>query len=157
MKKSNGFVNKGKRSQDSDSSNNEGNTYFAEALEVVRNDEMTELVMDSGGSYHMTHKRDFLYDYKFVDGGSIQLDDNRTCTIKGMRKVKIQFHDGSSFILEEVDQRPQVDKQLKEKTNTDCLVKEQKNVHLGIKTGAKIIVTVVLGQEGENGNVAKKK
>nr|GEY79969.1 zinc finger, CCHC-type [Tanacetum cinerariifolium] len=102
MKKSSGFVNKGKRSQDSDSSNNEGNAYFAEALEVVRNDEMTELVMDSGGSYHMTHKRDFLYDYKFVDGGSIQLADNRTCTIKRIRKVKIQFHDRSSFILEDV-------------------------------------------------------
>ncbi|GJT39266.1 hypothetical protein Tco_0939131 [Tanacetum coccineum] len=50
-----------------------------------KNDEMTELVMDSGGSYHMTHRRDFLYDFKVVDGGLVQLDDNRTCTIKGTR------------------------------------------------------------------------
>ncbi|GJR98684.1 hypothetical protein Tco_0270858, partial [Tanacetum coccineum] len=39
---------------------------------------------------------------KIADGGSIQLGDNRTCTIKGTGKVKIQLHDGSSFILEDV-------------------------------------------------------
>ncbi|GJU76783.1 zinc finger, CCHC-type containing protein [Tanacetum coccineum] len=102
MKKSSGFVKKGKRDQDSDSSDDEGNAYFGEALVVVGNDEMAELVMDSGGSYHMTHMRDFLYDFKGFDGGSVQLGDNRTCTIKGTGKVKIQLHDGSSFILEDV-------------------------------------------------------
>ncbi|GKB90610.1 zinc finger, CCHC-type containing protein [Tanacetum coccineum] len=48
-----------------------------------------------GGSYHMTHKRDFLYDFKGFDGGLIQLGDNRTCTIK--ETGKIQLHDRSSF------------------------------------------------------------
>ncbi|GJT91508.1 retrovirus-related pol polyprotein from transposon TNT 1-94 [Tanacetum coccineum] len=74
MKKSSGFVKKGKCNQDSDSSDDEGNAYFGEALVVVKNDEMTELVMNLGGSYHMTHRRDFLYDFKVVDGGSVQLD-----------------------------------------------------------------------------------
>ncbi|GKA50571.1 hypothetical protein Tco_0743644 [Tanacetum coccineum] len=76
MKKSSEFVKKGKRDQHSDSSNDEGSAYFGEALMVVGNDEMTELVMDSG--------------------------DNKTCTIKGTGKVKIQFHDGSSFIQKDV-------------------------------------------------------
>ncbi|GJY18716.1 retrovirus-related pol polyprotein from transposon TNT 1-94 [Tanacetum coccineum] len=78
MKRSSGVVKKGKRDQDSDSSN------------------------DEGGSYHMTHKRDFLYDFKVVDGGSVQLGDNWTCTIKGTWKVKIQLHDRSSCILKDV-------------------------------------------------------
>nr|GEU41293.1 zinc finger, CCHC-type [Tanacetum cinerariifolium] len=91
-----------KRDKDSNSSDDEGNTYFGEALVVVGNDEMTRLVMDLGGSYHMTHMRDFLYDFKVVDGGSVQSGDNMTCTIKGTGKVKIQLHDGSSFILEDV-------------------------------------------------------
>ncbi|GJW55087.1 retrovirus-related pol polyprotein from transposon TNT 1-94 [Tanacetum coccineum] len=82
IKKSSRFVKKGKRDQDSDSSGDEGNAYFGEALVVVGNANMTELVMDSGGSYHMTHRRDFLYDFMVVDGGSVQLGDNRTCTIK---------------------------------------------------------------------------
>nr|GEX86320.1 retrovirus-related Pol polyprotein from transposon TNT 1-94 [Tanacetum cinerariifolium] len=145
---------KGKRDQDSDSSDDEGNAYFGEALVEVGNDEMTELVMDSGGSYHMTHMRDFLYDFKVVNGGSVQLGDNRTCTIKGTEKVKIQLHDGSSFLLEDVRLE---DKQLKEKTNTDCLVKEQKKVHLGTKVEANIMVTGIHGQDGAEGNVAKKK
>nr|GEZ27317.1 zinc finger, CCHC-type [Tanacetum cinerariifolium] len=59
-KMSSGFVKKGKHDQDSDSSDDEGNAYYEEALAVFENDEMTELVMDSGGSYHMTHRRDFL-------------------------------------------------------------------------------------------------
>ncbi|GJW07932.1 hypothetical protein Tco_1570355 [Tanacetum coccineum] len=146
MKKSSGFVKKGKRDQDSDSDSfdDEGNTYFGEAL-VAGNDEMTELVMDLGGSYHMTLETDIRQKdeksrkngqnrarnwkerkkskskkvnrkvnpdkvksprTKVVDGGSVQLGDNRTCTIKGTGKVKIQSHDGSSFILEDVRDVP---------------------------------------------------
>ncbi|GKA93480.1 retrovirus-related pol polyprotein from transposon TNT 1-94 [Tanacetum coccineum] len=68
MKKSSVFVKKGTHDQDSDSFDDEGNAYIREALVVVGNDEMTELVMDSGGSYHMTHMKEFLYDFKVVDG-----------------------------------------------------------------------------------------
>ncbi|GKC70074.1 hypothetical protein Tco_1115957, partial [Tanacetum coccineum] len=250
-KKSSRFIKKGKHDQDSDSSN------------------------DEGGSYHMTHRRDFLYDFMVVDGGSIQLGNNRTCTIKGTGKVKIQLHDGSSFILEDVryvpglrrslislgtlekqgytvkmqmgrikvikgskqaglkqlgskqvgfkqlghkqvgfkqlghkqvrfkqlglgvetgvhgvqdekrvwfevelqgaqwDREAEVfqvsnddvavaqirleDKQLEEKTNTNCLVKEHEKVHLGKKVGEHIMITEVPGQEGAKGNVAEKK
>ncbi|GJX39120.1 retrovirus-related pol polyprotein from transposon TNT 1-94 [Tanacetum coccineum] len=137
MKKSSGFVKKGKRDQDYDSSDDEGNAYFGEALVVVGNDEMTELVMDSG--------------------------DNNTCTIKWTRKVKIQLHDGSSFILEDVKWVESSGSKTVEgqatgrKTNTDCLVKEQEKVHLGIKVGANIMVTGVPGQEGAQGNIAEKK
>ncbi|GKD74753.1 hypothetical protein Tco_1333035 [Tanacetum coccineum] len=112
VKKSSRFVKNGKRDQDSDSSDDEGNAYFGVAFVVVRNDEMTELVMNSGGSYHMTHRRDFLYDFKVIDGGSVQLDDNRTFTIKGIGKVKIQLHEGSSFILEDVRYVPRLRKSL---------------------------------------------
>nr|GEV18502.1 hypothetical protein [Tanacetum cinerariifolium] len=226
-KKSSGFDKKGK--QDSDSSDDEGNTYFEEALVVVENNEMTELVMDSGGSYHMTHMRDFLYDFKVVDGGSVQLGyddwDQKNCGYTLKAKVMtfgIQKHGGSKQVglnqlgskqvrfkqlghkqvgfkqlgpgMETGVHRVQVekrvwfevelqgaqknreaevfqvsnddatvaqirleDKQLEENTNTDCLVKEQKNVHLSIKVGANITVTGVPGQEGAASNVAEKK
>ncbi|GKD41505.1 zinc finger, CCHC-type containing protein [Tanacetum coccineum] len=78
LKKSSWFVRKGKHDQYSDSSD------------------------DEGGSYHMTHRRDFLYDFKVVDGGLVQLGDNKTCTIKGTVKLKIQLHDRSSFMQEDV-------------------------------------------------------
>ncbi|GKA36545.1 hypothetical protein Tco_0723036 [Tanacetum coccineum] len=54
-------------------------------------------------------------------------------------------------------QRRLKDKQPEDKTNTDCLVKEQEKVHLGIKVRANITVTGVPGQEGAEGNVAEKK
>nr|GEV78743.1 zinc knuckle CX2CX4HX4C [Tanacetum cinerariifolium] len=49
------------------------------------------------------------------------------------------------------------DKQLEENTNTDCLVKEQEKVHLGIKVEANITVTGVPGQEGAENNVSENK
>ncbi|GJU62068.1 zinc finger, CCHC-type containing protein [Tanacetum coccineum] len=242
-KKSSGFVKKGKRDQNFNSSDDEGNAYFGEALVVVENDEMTELVMDSGGSYHMTHMRDFLYDFKVVDGGSIQLDVRyvpwlrrslislatlekegyivkmqigRIKVIKGCRVMMtgirkknsvytleakvmtfgVQKHRGSKQVgLKQlgsikvgfkqlghkqvgfkqlgpgvetgvhgvsnddaaVAQRRLEDKQLEEKTNTNCLVKEQEKIHLGIKVGAIIMVNGVPGQEGAKGNVTVKK
>ncbi|GJT03431.1 retrovirus-related pol polyprotein from transposon TNT 1-94 [Tanacetum coccineum] len=121
IKKLSEFVKKGKHDQDSDSSNDEGNTYFGEALVVVMNDEMTELVMNPG--------------------------DNRTCTIKGTGKVKIQLHDGSRYILEDV-----------RKDKHGLLGKgTEKKVHLGIKVAANIMVTGVPGQKDAEGNVAEKK
>ncbi|GJU08026.1 retrovirus-related pol polyprotein from transposon TNT 1-94 [Tanacetum coccineum] len=56
-----------------------------------------------------------------------------------------------------VAQRRLEDKQPEEKTNTDCLVKEQEKVHIGIKVGEDIMVTGVPGQEGSEGNVAGRK
>ncbi|GKA75471.1 zinc finger, CCHC-type containing protein [Tanacetum coccineum] len=52
-------------------------------------------------------------------------------------------------------QRRLEDKQPEEKINTDCLVKERENVHLGIKVGENITVTGVPGQEGVKGNHIK--
>nr|GEY96622.1 hypothetical protein [Tanacetum cinerariifolium]GEY97420.1 hypothetical protein [Tanacetum cinerariifolium] len=56
-----------------------------------------------------------------------------------------------------VAQRRLEDKQPKEKTNTDCLVKEQEKVDIGIKVGANITVTGVSGQKGAEDNVAEKR
>ncbi|GJR46051.1 hypothetical protein Tco_1314154 [Tanacetum coccineum] len=288
-KKSSRFVKKGKRNQDYDSFDDEGNAYFGEALVVVGNDEMTELVMNSGGSYHMTHKRDFLYDFKVVDRGfiledvryvprlrrslislgtlekesyTVKMQIGRIKVIKGCRVMMIgirkkncvytleakvmtfglQNHGGSKQVglkqlgskqvgfkqlghkkvrlkqlgSKEVEfkqlghkqvgfkqlghgvetgvhrvqvdkrvwfevelqgaqenreaeifqvsnndaavaQRRLKDKQLEEKTNTDCLVKEQEKVHLSIKVGENITVTGVPVQESAEGNVAEKK
>ncbi|GJR15396.1 hypothetical protein Tco_0798048 [Tanacetum coccineum] len=236
-KKSSRFAKKGKRNEDSDSSDNEGNAYFGEALVVVGTNEMTELIMNLG--------------------------DKGTCTIKGTRKLKKQLHDGSSFMLKDVRyvlgsrrslislgtlekegytvkmqmgrikmikgcqvmmtrdqakelfgfkqlgdkqvrfkqlgpevktrvhgvhvneqvwfevelqgaqgnreaevfqvsnddtavaQRQLKEKQLEEKTNTDCLVKEHEKVHLGIKVRAQIMVTEVPDQEDAEGNIAE--
>ncbi|GJW00346.1 retrovirus-related pol polyprotein from transposon TNT 1-94 [Tanacetum coccineum] len=185
-KKSSRFVKKGKRDQDSDSFD------------------------DEGGSYHMTHMRDFLYDFKVVDGGSVRLEGytvkmqmGKIKVIKGCRVMmtgirkkncmytleakvmtfgvqkhggpkQVRFkqlghkqgaqgdHEAEVFLVRNDDaavaQRRLGDNKPEEKTNIDCLVKEQEKVHLGIKVGANITVIGVPGQEGAEGsNINLKK
>nr|GEW18832.1 hypothetical protein [Tanacetum cinerariifolium] len=181
MKKSSKFVRKGKHDHDYDSSDDEGNTYFGEALVVVENDEMTELIIDSGESYHMTHRKDFLYDFKGFDDGSVQLGLRRSLISFGTLgkegytlnmqmdrikfEVKLQGAQGNReaevFQVSNDDatvaQRQLKEKQLEEKTNTDCSVNKNEKVHLGIKEGANIMVTGVPGQEGAEDNIVKTK
>ncbi|GJQ89265.1 reverse transcriptase domain-containing protein [Tanacetum coccineum] len=138
-----------------DFSDDEGSAYFGEALMVVGNNEMTELVMDSG--------------------------DNRTCTIKGIGKVKIQLHDGSSFILEDVRYVPGLRRSLillgtlkKEGYTVKMemsIIKVDKCVWFKVKlngaqrnreakvfqVGANILITGVPVQDDAEGNVAEKK
>ncbi|GJU48891.1 retrotransposon protein, putative, ty1-copia subclass [Tanacetum coccineum] len=68
--------------------------------------------MDSGGSFHMTHRRDFLFDFKEFNGGTVLLGDNRACAIKGTGKVRVQIKDGSSFMLENVRYIPELKRNL---------------------------------------------
>ncbi|GKF95880.1 hypothetical protein Tco_0288615, partial [Tanacetum coccineum] len=86
--------------------------------------------------------------------------DKRVC-FEGELQGAQGNHEAEIFQVSKDDgamaQRRLEDKQLEEKTNTNCLIKEQKKVHLGIKVEANIMVTGVPGQEGAEGNVAEKK
>nr|GEY76608.1 zinc finger, CCHC-type [Tanacetum cinerariifolium] len=73
--------------------------------------------------------------------------------LKGDRKAKVFQVSNDDTV---VAQRQLEDKQPEEKTNTDCLVKEQENVHHGADVGAVIMKTKVPGQEGAKGNAAKR-
>ncbi|GJX33482.1 hypothetical protein Tco_0243337 [Tanacetum coccineum] len=76
----------------------------------------------------------------------------------GHKQVEFkQLGPGVSNDDDAVAQRWLEDKQLEEWTNTDCLIKEQEMVHLGIKVGTEITVIGVPGQEGPEGNVAGRK
>ncbi|GJZ53381.1 hypothetical protein Tco_0608266 [Tanacetum coccineum] len=86
-----------------------------------------------------------------VSDGVIHLPYLDIFTIHRGLPTKVSYDDAV------VAQRQLEDKQLKEKTNTDYLVKEQEKVHLGIKVGANIMVTGVPGQKSAKGNVAEKK
>nr|GEV47243.1 reverse transcriptase domain-containing protein [Tanacetum cinerariifolium] len=106
-------------------------------------------------------KSDYL-EYKVYQGSRIEVERSK---LYGFLKVKLRGAQGDReakvFQVSNDDtavaQRRLENKQLEEKTNTDCLVKEQEKVHLGIKVGANITVTGVPRQEGAEGNVAEKK
>nr|GEX14200.1 hypothetical protein [Tanacetum cinerariifolium] len=69
-------------------------------LMAVSEERFLEWIMDSGGSFHMMPRRDFLFDFKEFNGGTVFLDDNRACVIMGIGKMKVQMKDGLSFVLE---------------------------------------------------------
>ncbi|GKA91937.1 hypothetical protein Tco_0813862 [Tanacetum coccineum] len=234
-------MKKGKRDQDSNSFDDEGNAYFVEALVVVRNDEITELLGDNmtctikGTGKEMIQLNDgssfISKDVRYVprlkrslislgtlekEGYTVKMQMGRIKVIKGCRVMMtgiwkkncvytleakvmtfgVQKHGGSKQVgLKQlgskqvrfnqlghkqvgfkqlglgvetgvhgvsnddaaVTQRQLEEKQLEEKTNTNCLVKEQEKVYLGIKVAENITVTGVPGQEGAEGNVAEKK
>nr|GEU58077.1 hypothetical protein [Tanacetum cinerariifolium] len=47
----------------------------ADVMMVMSVEEPLDWIMDSRGSYHMTYKRDYLFDFEEYDGGNILLGD----------------------------------------------------------------------------------
>ncbi|GJT51613.1 hypothetical protein Tco_0977770 [Tanacetum coccineum] len=55
--------------------------------------------MDSGGSYHMTHKRDYLFDFKEYDGGNVLLGDGRECRVWGTEGFTVKMQSGKITVI----------------------------------------------------------
>nr|GEX35398.1 hypothetical protein [Tanacetum cinerariifolium]GEX38142.1 hypothetical protein [Tanacetum cinerariifolium] len=81
-------------------------------LMAMSDERFLEWIMDFSGSFHMTPRRDFLFDFKEFNGGVVLLDDNRACAIMGIWKVRVQMKDGSSFMLENVRYIPELKRNL---------------------------------------------
>ncbi|GJT58282.1 retrovirus-related pol polyprotein from transposon TNT 1-94 [Tanacetum coccineum] len=92
-KKSTGFVKKNAGQGSGMHSEGYDN---GDLLMAVSEERFLEWIIDSGGSFHMTPRRDFLFDFKEFN---VLLDNNRACAIMGIGKVRVQMKDGSSFVL----------------------------------------------------------
>ena len=79
---------------------------------VMSVEQILDWIMDSGGSYHMTYRRDYLFDFKKYDGGNVLLGDGRECRVRGTGKVQVQMRDGSSFVLDNVMYVPELRRNL---------------------------------------------
>nr|GFA42298.1 retrovirus-related Pol polyprotein from transposon TNT 1-94 [Tanacetum cinerariifolium] len=56
-------------------------------LMAMSEEMLLEWIIDAGGSYHMMPRMDFLLNFKDFNGGTILLDDNRACVVRGTWKV----------------------------------------------------------------------
>nr|GEX32113.1 retrovirus-related Pol polyprotein from transposon TNT 1-94 [Tanacetum cinerariifolium] len=81
-------------------------------LMAVSEERFLEWIIDSGGSFHMTPKRDFLFDFKEFNGGTVLLGDNKACAIMRKGNVRVQMKDGLSFVLENVRYIPDLKRNL---------------------------------------------
>nr|GEU83997.1 retrovirus-related Pol polyprotein from transposon TNT 1-94 [Tanacetum cinerariifolium] len=84
-KKSTGFV---KKNAGQDSGMHFEGYENGDLLMAASEERFLEWIMDSGGSFHMMPRRDFLFDFKEFDGGTVLLGDNRACAIIGIGKVR---------------------------------------------------------------------
>ncbi|GJV04578.1 zinc finger, CCHC-type containing protein [Tanacetum coccineum] len=55
----------------------------ADVMMAMSVEELLDWIMDSGGSYHITYRRDYLVDFEEYDGGNILLGDGRECRVRG--------------------------------------------------------------------------
>ncbi|GJZ73111.1 zinc finger, CCHC-type containing protein [Tanacetum coccineum] len=94
-KKSTGFVKKNAGQGSGMHSEGYDN---GDLLMAVSEERFLEWIMDSGGSFHMTPRKDFLFDFKEFNGG--------------IGKVRVQMKDGSSFVLENVRYIPELKRNL---------------------------------------------
>ena len=81
-------------------------------LTVSNQDTLKEWIMDSGCSFHSTHDKEVLFDFKEYEGGSVLMANNTQGSIKGMGKIRIQNSDGSEVILKDVKYMPDVSRNL---------------------------------------------
>ncbi|GKD26930.1 hypothetical protein Tco_1233144, partial [Tanacetum coccineum] len=74
----------------------------ADLMMVMSVEQLLDWIMDSRGSYHMTYKRDYLFDFEEYDGGNVLLGDGRECRVWGIGKVQVQMRDKVKFVLTHV-------------------------------------------------------
>ncbi|GJU51489.1 hypothetical protein Tco_1221044 [Tanacetum coccineum] len=97
-KKSQGFV----RNEDQVSGSRAEGYDNADVMMAMSIEQLLDWIIDSGGSYHMTYKRDYLFDFEEYDGGNILLGDGMECRVRRTFKVKVQMRDELSFVLDNV-------------------------------------------------------
>nr|GEW88640.1 retrovirus-related Pol polyprotein from transposon TNT 1-94 [Tanacetum cinerariifolium] len=69
-------------------------------LMAVSEERFLEWIVDSGSSFHMTPRRDFLFDFKEFNSGTVLLGDNRACAIMGIGKNgKVKVIKSSVMVL----------------------------------------------------------
>ncbi|GJT80379.1 zinc finger, CCHC-type containing protein [Tanacetum coccineum] len=78
-KKSQGFV----RNKDQVSSSGADGYDNADVMMAMSVEELLDWIMDSGGSYHITYRRDYLVYFEEYDSGNILLGYGRECRVRG--------------------------------------------------------------------------
>ncbi|GJX71919.1 hypothetical protein Tco_0309090 [Tanacetum coccineum] len=86
-KKSQGFV----RNKDQVSGYGADGYNSADVMIAISVEELLDWIMDSGGSYHITNKIDYLVYFEEYDGDNLLLGDDRECRVRGTGKVQVQM------------------------------------------------------------------
>ena len=88
-----------KKSQDSffnnDSVNISDGYESVEVLTVCTAESSSAWIVDSGCTFHMTPRKDYLFDFKVINGGNVLMGNDHSCSITGIGSVRFQLWDGT--------------------------------------------------------------
>ena len=86
--------------------------YVSEALHSVGINLEDEWIMDTGCSYHMTHKREWFEELSEDAGGSVRMGNKTFSKVRGIGSIRIRNDDGSTVLLTQVRYIPDMDRSL---------------------------------------------
>ena len=86
--------------------------------------------MDSGCTYHMIPKKEFMFNFKAIDGGRVLMGNDQTCSVTSIGSVKFQLWDGNIRTIENVRLVPKLRRNL---LSLGCLM--LMDVHTNLKMG----------------------
>ncbi|KAG7554626.1 GAG-pre-integrase domain [Arabidopsis suecica] len=86
--------------------------YVSEALHSTDVNLENEWIMDTGCSYHMTHKKEWFEELSDDAGGSVRMGNKTTSKVRGIGNVRIRNRDGSTVLLTQVRYIPDMDRNL---------------------------------------------
>ena len=84
----------------------------AEVLSISINGPKEERIIDSRCTFHMTPRRHLFFEYKSIDGGSVLMGNNMTCSMVGIGSIKFKMWDGTIKILVKVRHIPDLTRNL---------------------------------------------
>ncbi|GKB26548.1 hypothetical protein Tco_0865949 [Tanacetum coccineum] len=87
-KKSQGFVN----NKDQISGSRADGYDNANVMMAMSVEQLLYWIIDSGGLYHMTYNKDYLFNFEEYDGGNVLIGDGRECRVRGKVLLKRWFY-----------------------------------------------------------------
>lgn len=83
-----------------------------EVANYAHNKYVREWILDSGCTFHITHERSWVQDFKKVGGGEVVMGNNIACKVEGLGNVTLKFENGYMYTLERVRYVPELKRNL---------------------------------------------
>lgn len=120
----------------------------AVVLTVSNMEAYDDWVMDSGCTFHMTPNKEWLFDFKPINGGMVLMGNDHSCNVTGFGSIRFKMWDDTYKILENVRLVPDLRRNLISLgmlDSTGCSYKSV-NVVLKVMKGSMVILKGLLRQ-----------
>ena len=83
-----------------------------EMLTVCTIEMNLDWIMDFGCTFHMTPRKEYLFNLRTIDGGKVLIGNDQSCSVTGMGSIRFQLWDGTIRVIENVRLVPRLRRNL---------------------------------------------